>query len=166
MMASGCVEAASPDTQLRQAMDKDIFKRINYPELKSRQQENYNFQKIAALLADYGYNCLRLSDDWLGADFIASHIDGNQFLKVQLKSRLEVNRKYSGKNIYIAFPHKEDWYVFPHDEVMDILLANGFLTGTKSWDVGGAYSWGGLIGDRRELLKPYLVPAHSRHSES
>lgn len=35
----------------------------------------------AAHLADYGFNCLRLSDDWQGADFIACHIDGNKFLK-------------------------------------------------------------------------------------
>ena len=44
---------------------------INYAELNSRQKEAYNFQKLAAALADYGFNCIKLSDDWQGADFLA-----------------------------------------------------------------------------------------------
>lgn len=47
-----------------------VFKRIDYAELNARQQENYNFQKIAACLADYGFNCLRLTDDWEGAESV------------------------------------------------------------------------------------------------
>lgn len=50
--------------------------RICYNELNSRQQENYNFQKVSAVLADYGFVTMRLNDDWQGADFIAIHIDG------------------------------------------------------------------------------------------
>ncbi len=30
------------------------FVRVTYNELNSRQKENYNFQKVSALLADYG----------------------------------------------------------------------------------------------------------------
>jgi hypothetical protein len=40
------------------------FDKIDYKKLTARQQENYNFQKISALLADYGFSTLRLSDDW------------------------------------------------------------------------------------------------------
>ena len=47
------------------------LKKIHYKDLNSRQKENYNFQKVAGELADYGFNCLRLTDDWQGADFIA-----------------------------------------------------------------------------------------------
>lgn len=50
------------------------FKKIEYKNLNSKQKENYNFQKASTKLADYGYNCLRLSDDWNGADFIDLHI--------------------------------------------------------------------------------------------
>lgn len=63
------------------------FKKIQYVDLNARQKENYNFQKIAASLAEYGYSCMWLNDDWQGADFIANHIDGVEFLKVQLKGR-------------------------------------------------------------------------------
>jgi hypothetical protein len=33
-----------------------MFKKIIYEELNSWQQENFNFQKVAAHLADYGFN--------------------------------------------------------------------------------------------------------------
>ena len=50
-----------------------MFQRVDYGDLNSRQKENRNFQKVAARMADYGFNCLRLTDDWQGADFIACH---------------------------------------------------------------------------------------------
>ena len=52
-------------------------------------------------MADYGYNSLRLNDDWQGADFIA--VNGDNMLKVQLKGRFTVDKKYIGKSILIAF---------------------------------------------------------------
>ena len=62
-------------------MNKETsFKKILYSKLNARQQENYNYQKASAILADYGFNTLRLSDDWQGADFIAIHINGKDFL--------------------------------------------------------------------------------------
>lgn len=49
-----------------------LLSRITYDALKgSRQQENYNFQKLSAVLADYGFMTVRLTDDWKGADFIS-----------------------------------------------------------------------------------------------
>jgi hypothetical protein len=134
-----------------------VFSRITYAQLNSRQKENYNFQKIAAHLADYGFNCLRLSDDWQGADFIACHIDGNTFLKVQLKGRLSIDLKYSDKDIYIAFCSEGTWYLYPHDEVRDLLLANGLMAGSKSWDEGGGYSWPYLSVQMKALLQQYAV---------
>ena len=153
-MANGCVVVALTDTQ------PDIpvtFKKIKYEDLNSRQQENFNFQKISAHLADYGYNCLRLSDDWHGADFIACHIDGNRFLKVQLKGRLTIQKKYCGKDIYVAFSYKGAWYVYPHDELMNQLTTNGHMIGTKSWDEVGGYSWGTLSVALLRLLQKYLI---------
>jgi len=43
--------------------------KIDYRKLNSRQKENYNFQKVSGILADYGFATIRLSDDWNGADF-------------------------------------------------------------------------------------------------
>lgn len=95
------------------------FKRIRFKDLNARQKENFNFQKVASTLADYGFNCIRLSDDWQGADFIACHIDGNTFVKIQLKSCFTFAKKFIGKDIYIAFPQDGKWYLYPHDELLN-----------------------------------------------
>jgi hypothetical protein len=133
------------------------FRRIVYEKLNSRQKENFNVQKVAAHLADYGFNCLRLSDDWRGADFIACHIDGSTFLKVQLKGRLNVDMKYSDKDIYIAFRDVDAWYLYPHDEVRDLFLAEGLMAGSKSWDEGSGYSWPYLSVQIKALIQKYAI---------
>ena len=70
------------------------FKKIIYSKLNSRQKENYNYQKVSSVLADYGFQTIKLSDDWKGADFLAQHTDGKTSLKIQLKSRLTLDKKY------------------------------------------------------------------------
>ena len=45
------------------------FEKIDYNSLNAKQKENFNFQKVAAAFADYGFNCIQLTDDWNGADF-------------------------------------------------------------------------------------------------
>ena len=79
------------------------WERVKYAELNAKQKEVYNFQKIAALLADYGFNCVRLSHDWKGADFLALHMPSDDVIRVQLKARLTVDRKYENKGLWIAF---------------------------------------------------------------
>ncbi|WP_139167037.1 hypothetical protein [Chromobacterium sphagni] len=103
------------------------WQRVEYRQLNARQQENYNFQKLAAVLADYGFNCLRLTDDWQGADFIACHVDGRTVLKVQLKGRMAFDRKYCGKSIHIAFRDQERFYLYPHDQLSVELQDAGIL---------------------------------------
>ena len=116
------------------------LQKIAYADLNSRQRENYNFQKVSALFADYGFTTMRLSDDWQGADFIAQHIDGDTFLKVQLKGRLTLDKKYLGKRLFICFPYEGRWYLYPHDELLEHLLATSNIGNTESWSVHGLYS--------------------------
>ncbi len=80
-----------------------VFDLVPYEKLNARQQENYNFQKISAVPADFGFTTIRLSDDWNGADFLALHLSG-ETLKIQLKGRLSFHRKYCDKGIWICFP--------------------------------------------------------------
>ena len=93
------------------------LEKVKYSDLNARQKENFNFQKVSAVLADYGFVTLRLSDDWQGADFIALHTSGN-VLRVQLKSRLTFDKKYSDKGLYVAFGDGDAWYLYPHDELL------------------------------------------------
>lgn len=115
--------------------------KVDYEGLNSRQKEIYNFHKVASELADYGFNCIKLSDDWQGADFLAYHKDGDQTLKVQLKGRMLIDRKYIGKNLHMCFRIGDIWHLIPHDELMRIVeetLPETFET--LSWE-RGTYSW-------------------------
>ena len=134
------------------------LKRIRYKDLNTRQKENFNFQKVASTLADYGFNCIRLSDDWQGADFIACHIDGNTFVKIQLKGRLTFDKKYIGKDIYIAFKQGEQGYLYPHDELLQKVLEEfEFMKGTEAWDVNGAYSRSPIPKELEKLMDQYYA---------
>jgi hypothetical protein len=114
------------------------FFRIEYSSLNARQKENYNFHKVAGALAEYGYNSMRLNDDWQGADFIA--IKNNEMLKIQLKGRFTIDKKYIGKNIYIAYIEDGVVKIYFHDDVINSL--GGRIMETKSWRLNGRYSWG------------------------
>ena len=115
-----------------------ILNKVNYNKLNSKQKENYNFHKVASALADYGYNSLRFNDDWQGADFIA--INGEDMIKIQLKGRFTVDKKYIGKEIYIAFIENNIIKLYIHDEAVNMLSNN--IINSKSWSEKGGYSWG------------------------
>lgn len=131
--------------------------RVRYSDLNARQKENYNFQKLSAVLADFGFTTLRLTDDWQGADFIAQHIDGETFLKVQLKGRLTFGQKYRGKNLYVAFEHLGTWYLYPHDDVLAVVLKETNVANTDSWQTHGGYSFPGLSRQLTSALEPYRI---------
>jgi hypothetical protein len=118
------------------------FQKIHYSKLNSRQKENYNFLKVSAILAEYGFNTLRLSDDWQGADFIAQHIDGNLFLKVQLKGRLTLEKKYLGKDIWMCFRTDDGCCLYHHDTAVEEIEAITPFIHTTSWKkTAGDYSF-------------------------
>lgn len=135
------------------------FVPVVYADLNSRQQENYNFQKIAARLADYGYNSIRLSDDFEGADFIALHIDGETLLRIQLKGRLSFDSKYYGKGLHIAFRDGGDLFVYPHDELRQRIKSAGLIEKSKSeaWVKHGSRSWPYIPKNLRALVEEYKL---------
>lgn len=116
------------------------LEKINYTDLNARQKENYNYHKVAAVLAEYGYDCLRLNNDWQGADFIAVHNDGETYYKVQLKGRITFDKKYMGKDVWIAFVDKKTGKVclYDHDHLLSKQPENMFKT--KSWQEGAAWN--------------------------
>tara|TARA_Y100001960_G_scaffold1762_1_gene1986 strand:- start:11 stop:451 length:441 start_codon:yes stop_codon:yes gene_type:complete len=141
------------------------LKKIKYDDLNSRQKENYNYQNISAILASYGFATIRLSDDWQTADFIAQHIDGKTFLKVQQKARVSFNQKYRGKDIYICGRSRGAWYLYPHDIVLNKLLRlrttdpTGIkhFKNTRSWIKKGGYRWGKIPKRLEKYFAPYQL---------
>ena len=114
-----------------------MFKKVNYKDLNSKQKENYNFHKVSSKLADYGFNSMRLNDDWEGADFIS--INKDEMIKLQLKGRFTIDKKYIGKDIYISFLEDEKVKIYKHDDALEVIPENVKIS--KSWSEVGNYSW-------------------------
>ena len=133
------------------------LEKVQYENLNSKQKEIYNFQKVAAILADYGFNCIKLADDWQGADFLAYHKDGDRTLKVQLKGRLYVAKQYIGKDIFMTFPIEGDWYLVAHDELLTIIDKCTPWLGSSSWIEGGAYGAKTPSKALIEAVRPYRL---------
>ena len=116
-------------------MNIDLTK-VSYKDLNSKQKENYNYHKVAAALANYGYDSMRLNNDWEGADFIS--VKGDDMIKIQLKGRFTLDKKYEKKELYIAFIEKGIIKIYLHDEALAIATSN--ITDSKSWTENGSYS--------------------------
>lgn len=133
------------------------LKRVSYTDLNPKQKEIFNFQKVSSVLADYGFTTIKLSDDWQGADFIAMHLDGSHFYKVQLKGRLTFAKKYHGKDLYICFSYNDEWYLVPHDEALDAIMDYGAIIDTQSWDERGEYSFSQISKNILGLISTYKL---------
>ena len=55
--------------------------KVEYNSLNSRQKETRNFHVLAGKLAEYGFECIRINDDWEGADFLAWNMRDHVVLK-------------------------------------------------------------------------------------
>ena len=130
--------------------------KVAYDELSSKQKEIYNYQKVAALLADYGFNCIKLADDWQGADFLAYHKDGDQTLKVQLKGRLTIDHKYLGKGLHMAFPIHGVWHIIEHDALVEHCGQHTNWLSTESW-AKGSYNSTHPNASLKAALQPFAL---------
>lgn len=136
------------------------LRHVSYRDLNGKQQEAFNYQKAAAILADYGYITIKLDSDWQGADFIAQHYSDANFVKVQLKSRLCFYKKYQDKNLYVCFPSAGEWYLFPHDTLLEAVMEASTIGDSASWTGKGGYSYPYVPANLQHLLDPYkLIPA-------
>jgi hypothetical protein len=130
------------------------FEKVVYSELNAKAQEMYNFQKVSAKLADYGFTTIWLNNDWQGADFIGVHANGVTDIKVQLKGRLSFSKIYIGKNIYMCFISEDGIYLYPHDEVLNQLEHR---ISDKKYIKTGSWSTPRLTKQNKQLLEPYLL---------
>ena len=138
-------------------MSRPSFEKIPYSSLNSRQKEIYNFQKIAAVLADYGYNCIKPANGRQVVDFVAHHIDGTK-LNVQLTTRVTIDKNYCGKHLWMAFPVADRWYLILHDELMKTVDDTTPALANKSWLLDGRCSWPEPPPKRLlNALKKYMV---------
>lgn len=133
------------------------LKKIQYTKLSSKAKESYNFHKLASILADYGFSSNWLNVDFESADFIAVHFNGIDVLKIQLKGRLTINRNYEKKDIYIAFPYQDNFYLIPHDKLIKIISSATTWLTSDSWKMKGQYSSQSLNKDLKERVLQFQL---------
>jgi hypothetical protein len=105
---------------------------------QSQVREVINRNTVVSLAFEQGFNAFLPVYDG-GVDFILYRESDGLLRKVQLKGRWTIERKYVGRDIWIAFPIAGDWYLMPHDEMVASAETDG-VTETVSWKDAGAYS--------------------------
>ena len=101
--------------------------------LSARSIEKMNCLKLTTLALGEGYVAyLPVVDE--GIDLILYREKPLELRKVQLKARWTIAKKYLCRDIWIAFPEDENWYMAPHDEMLEIAKKLRFAIGTSCWD--------------------------------
>ncbi|MFT4154336.1 hypothetical protein [Parafilimonas sp.] len=74
---------------------------------------------------------------------------------MQLKGRLHFDKKYRDKEIYIAFPYRQDWYLVEHDPMLNVFpdTFKDSMAKSESWQKRGVYNWNVLSPKILELIK-------------
>jgi hypothetical protein len=92
---------------------------------------------LSTRLLERGYNVFLPSFDE-GIDLIAHREDPWDLKLIQQKGRWTILKKYISRSIWIAFPYADEWYLIPHDEMLEWPEVAGFLE-TVSWKDKGEY---------------------------
>jgi hypothetical protein len=76
----------------------------------------------------HGYNAfLPIIDQ--GIDFILHRASDDRSIKVQLKSRSTIDRKYEKyQDLWVAFPAQKEWYLMPHSEMIAAVESSAFTS--------------------------------------
>lgn len=134
---------------------KHLFKeKVNYTNLIAKEQEVYNYAKTASTLVEYGFVCNLITADKHGADMIAYNFFTSENILIQLKgSRAVVDKKYVGRNLWIAFTDREtnEICIYEHDTALGI-FENSKGSTTKTWKLTGLYSGRSLHKQFNEII--------------
>jgi len=120
---------------------------------RSQIREVINRNTVVSLALEQGFNAYLPVYDG-GVDFILYREEDGTTRKVQLKGRWMIDKKYVDRDIWMAFPNGEDWYLVPHADLVQQGDAQGF-TRTVSWVERGAYSCPSLSKALLAACEPY-----------
>lgn len=131
-----------------------------------KQVESYNFHKAASVLVEYGFDCVRIPNDWRGADILAYHSETGQTLEVQLKTCLVIAKKYLPyEGLYMCFPldGTGNWYLIKHSCLMEIVRKKTNWLDSNKWKKEKEYfSYKGNEA-LREALKDFAYESKQNH---
>lgn len=131
---------------------------------KTQVREVINRNALVSLALSKGYNAFLPVYDG-GVDFILYNEETGDVKKVQLKGRWMIDKKYEGRDIWIAFHDRGHWYLAPHAYL--VRLADGYgFTASASWTTGGAYSCPRLGKQMLIDMQPYRFEELDRVTEA
>ena len=133
------------------------LQKLKYDDLSGKAKETWNFQKVSAHLVEYGFATNWLNVDFESADFVAVHFNGNDIIKVQLKSRVTISKKYMGKDIYVCFPLDDSFCLIQHEELIELVGKNTNWLNSSSWVNDGGYSSANPNKELKEKLNSFLL---------
>ena len=113
--------------------------------------------EFTTLLLRQGYNVyIPVYDE--GIDLIAHRESDDDLKLIQQKSRWTIMQKYVGRNIWIAFRDRGEWFLAPHDEMVRLGEAAGFTTTESYTGKIGSYHVKAMSRDLRERCEKYKLP--------
>jgi hypothetical protein len=99
--------------------------------LSAKAIELLNMHELTAELMARGWNVyLPVYDE--GIDLLATRNDVSEVIRIQLKSRWSIDRKYVGRPIEIAYKDRGTWYLAPHEAMVLAGEQEGYCAQT-SW---------------------------------
>jgi hypothetical protein len=60
-------------------------------------------------------------------------------------------------DLFVAFPDKEKWYLYPHDELLAKVLKCTNIGNTAAWRQNGGYTFPRVSVELRNLLGKYTM---------
>ena len=120
---------------------------------RSQIREVINRNTVVSLALERGYDVYLPVYDG-GVDFVLLHQDSGKLIKVQIKGRWTIDRKYLGREIWIAFPIDGEWYLMEHDRMVELGDRQGY-TKNPSWIEKGIWNIPSPSKAVRESCAPY-----------
>ena len=121
--------------------------------ITGQQIEFANRSRLVSRLFELGFEVFVPIID-TGVDLAAYRAEDKALRLIQLKTRWTIDRKYFGRDIWIAFPAERvgEWYLAPHDEMVSLGEARGYCA-TSSWKDRGLYHMSPLPGPVAEAMQ-------------
>ena len=113
-------------------------------------EDRFNVARV--VLAANGFNCSGLR----GIRFTATHESGSA-IAVELRTRAHIKSDNMYMDLYMCFPVRGEWYLLPHDRLVEIAEETTSWLSTYSWIGDGEYHSENPSGLMMHRLEEYSI---------
>ena len=92
-----------------------------------------------------------------GIDLLATQNDVQSLIRIQLKSRWSIHRKYVDRPIEIAFKDSGTWFLAPHAEMVRAGEAEGYCAQSSWTGEKGLWNVATMSRSLRERMMPFTL---------